>query len=317
MSWAARLDNWWRPSWPAERLATLRIVVGVYGVLWLVARLPHLLSYARDDAARWAPVGVLSALEGPLAPELYRLLVGLTLGLAAAFAAGWRFRVTGPLFAGALLVVLTHTNSWGKILHTENVWWVHVAVLAAGRSADALSLDSRRARPSPEGVTAPAPRYGWPVMLMMAAGTLPYLLAGIAKLRNSGLAFVSGETLRNYVAFGNVRKLELGSPASAMAPELMDAPGFFMGLAVLSLVLELTAPLVLVWPRARRPWVLGVGGFHWGVLALMAIGFPYQLSFVAFACYLPAERLWAWRGLRRLGRRLGATASQAHASLGP
>ena len=307
------LDAWWRPAWPAERLATLRIVVGLYGVVWLLVRLPHLLSYAQDDVARWAPVGVLSMLEVPLAPGLYRALVALTVGLAFAFAVGWRFRFTGPLFAGALLVVLTHTNSWGKILHTENVWWVHVAALAAGRSADALSLDARRAS-SP---ARPAPRYGWPVMLMMAAGTLPYLLAGIAKLRRSGLAFVSGETLRNYVAFGNVRKLELGSPASALAPSLMDAPGLFAGLALVSLVLELVAPLVLVLPQVRKPWVYGVAGFHWGVLALMAIGFPYQLSFVAFACYFEAEGIWRWRLLRGLGHPLGAPLSQGDGPLAP
>ena len=301
MSLGARLDAWWRPAWPAERLATLRIIVGLYGVVWLAGRLPHLLSYARNDAARWAPVGVRSAREAPLAPDLYRTLVALTLVLALAFAFGWRFRVSGPLFAAALLVVLTHTNSWGKILHTENVWWVHVAALAASRSAAALSLAARRGAP-----VSPAPRYGWPVMLMMAAGTLPYLLAGVAKLRNSGLAFVGGDTLRNYVAFGNVRKIELGSPASSLAPSLMDAPGFFSALAVFSLALELGAPLVLVLPRLRRPWVLSVAGFHWGVLALMAIGFPYQLSFVAFACYLEAERLWRWGPLRGLGTRLGA-----------
>ncbi|MEM1416023.1 MAG: HTTM domain-containing protein [Myxococcota bacterium] len=312
MSLGARLDAWWRPAWPAERLATLRLIVGTYGVIWLLARLPHLLSYARDDVARFDPVGVLTGFAAPLPPALYGALVVALLPLALAFLAGWRFRITGPAFAGLLLVVLTHTNSWGKILHTENVWWFHVAILAASPAADALSRDARRREPA-----GPAPRYGWPVMLMMAAGAMVYLLAGVAKLRNSGFDFVMGETLRNYVAFGTVRKIALGSPASPLAAPLLGTPSFFAGLAVLSFVLELAAPLVLFVARLRKPWVMAVWGFHWGVLALMAIGFPYQLSFVAFACYLHAEKVWGWGPLRGLGRRLGVAPGEGHSAVLP
>jgi hypothetical protein len=46
-------------------------------------------------------------------------------------------------------------------------------------------------------------------------------------------------------------------------------------------------------------------GFHLGVLALMAIGFVYPLSFLAFAACFDAEKLWQRRPLKKLAAKLG------------
>ena len=40
------LDRLWMPATPALRLATLRALVGTYGFVYVLVRLPHLLSYA-------------------------------------------------------------------------------------------------------------------------------------------------------------------------------------------------------------------------------------------------------------------------------
>src|SRR5918994_1546369 len=50
---------------PAARLATLRILVGVYATAWACVRLPAHLAHADQVAARWRPVGVLAPLEAP------------------------------------------------------------------------------------------------------------------------------------------------------------------------------------------------------------------------------------------------------------
>lgn len=281
-----RLDRFWMPSAPATRLATLRILVGLYGTIYLIVRAPHLLSYALDDVDRFQPVGVVALAPAPTLPVVYQLLVVATLALSVPFLLGYRYRITAPLYAGLLLWVLTYTNSWGKILHTDNLLVLYVVVLALSPAADALSLDAR-GRPLP----ADDPKYGWAPKLMATLCVLVYLLAGIAKLRNSGMEFVAGETLRNYVAFGNVRKIELGSHHSPLGVWLLPYTGLFGALAAVSLMLELGAPLALLHRRVGAAWALAVWAFHLGVLLLMAIGFVFQLSFVAFAPFFRTERL--------------------------
>jgi len=297
---ASALDRAWFPETPAARLAVLRGLTGLYATVYLLVRTPYLLSFAEQPPDRFLPVGVASLLEGPLPPSAYRATVVLLLPLSVAFVAGVRHRVLGPVFAVGLLAVLTYANSFGKILHTDNLLVIHVGLLALSPAADALSFDAR-GHPAP----APSGRYGWPVRLMCLACVLVYLLAGIAKLRHGGLAFLEDDSLRNYVAFGAVRKVELGSHHSPFGVALLPYRGLFSALALGSLLLELLSPVALLHPRAGRLFALSVWAFHVGVAALMAIGFFYQLSFVAFACFFPVERLAAWGPLRRLSGRAG------------
>jgi len=295
------LSRFWMPVTPAARLGMVRVIVGLYGAVYLTVRLPHLLSYALDDVERFQPVGVVSLAPAPTLPVIYQALVVVTVVLAWAFLLGVKHRVLAPIYAGLLLWVLTYSNSWGKILHTDNVLVMHVVALAFSRSADALSFDARERE-----LPAASPRYGWPLKLMATVCVLVYLLAGIAKLRNSGMEFVDGETLRNYIAWGNVRKIALGSTHSPLGAALVGAPGLFAGLAWLSLVLELGAPAALFSRRVAKWWVLGIWGFHVGVLALMAIGFLYQMTFVAFAPFFRCERLLRFGTIRRALGKLGA-----------
>ena len=297
------LDRFWMPSTPALRLATLRVLVGGYGLVYFLIRLPHLLSYALDDLDRFAPVGIVTLAPAPTLPWLYRGLVALLGATSATFLLGLRHRVLAPVHAALLLWVLSYSNSWGKILHTDNLFVLHVVVLALAPAADALSFDAR-------GKTTPGdhPRYGWAPRLMVAIAAATYLLAGIAKLRNVGLDFVMGETLRNYIAFDNVRKIELGSIHSPLGAALVPYVGLFTALAWGSLALELGAPLALFERRVGRAWSIAMWGFHVGVLALMAIGFAYPLSFIAFAALWDVEalpaRAKAWLGARGASRAL-------------
>jgi len=294
---AQALDRFWMPAAPATRVATLRLLVGLYGTTYLLVRLPHLLSYALDDVERFRPVGLVSLAPAPTLPVVYEILVWATVAASVPFLLGYRYRVLAPIYAGLLLWVLTYSNSWGKILHTDNLFVLYVLVLSVAPAADALSWDARgRALP------ADAPKYGWAPKLMATLCVLVYVLAGVAKLRNSGMDFVAGETLRNYVAFGNVRKIELGSHHSPLGVWLLPYTGLFGALARASLLLELGAPVALVHRRVGAVWAVAVWAFHLGVLALMAIGFVFQLTFVAFAPFFRTERLLQWRPFARLAR---------------
>ena len=298
------LDRALRPAWPAERLAIMRLLLGAYGVLFLLIRSRHFMSYAHYGPEHFRPVGVVSLLEQPLPTLAAQFLVLLTILAAVAFWLGWRFRVTAPLYAALLLWVETYSNSFGFIMHTDNLFVLYVLVMSLTPAAAVYSLDHRRTPQHERDATLPSGRYGWGLRLMCVLCVAGYLLAGYAKLRHSGLDFFDEVTLRNYVAYDNVRKIELGSVHSPLGAWLLPYEGAFQFLGALSMVLELGAPLALLHRRLALTWCVLVFGFHWGVLALMAIGFPFQLTGLAFAPFFAVEALGARPRVARLLRRL-------------
>ena len=289
------------PAAPAERLAAVRILVGVFALLYLAIRAAHIIGLAGFEPEQFQPIGVLTLAGLPPRGVVIALTAATWLALVG-FTLGWRFRATGPAAALLLLWTLTYSNSWGQIFHTENALVLYVLVLAVTRSADAWSLDARRAAAPPP---APDPRYGWPLRLLCAVVVATYFIAGVAKLRWAGAGWMGGTVLRDVIAADSMRKVLLGSSHSPLADLVLDHTWLLAGLAVGTLVLEVGAPLALLHRRIALVWVLGVIGFHLGVLALMAIFFPFPTSGVAFAPFFRAERLierlrsW-WR--RRRGR---------------
>lgn len=256
------------------RLAAVRAVVGLYVAVWLAVRLPNHLDLTRLPEHRWDPVGVLAGLAGP-PPRLLAVAVAVAaIPSAAALAAGWWARVTAPVTAVLGLLVTTYASSWGQLFHTENVVVLHLLVLG-------VALASRRGPGDPDLV----------LRAMAAATAAAYVVSGIAKLRNSGWDWLAGDALRDQVAFDNVRKAVIGGATSPFASTVLDHAWLFAPMAVAALAVELGAPLALLGRRAAPAWSAAAWCFHLGVLALMAIAFPYQLSGVAFAPLLPVERL--------------------------
>jgi hypothetical protein len=289
------------PVAPAERLATLRLLVGGFGLVYAVARAAHLAGVARFAPGQFRPVGIVTVLGTPLSALAVALLVAATIAAGLAYVAGLRFRVSGPVFAALLLWVTSYRSSWGMIFHTENLLVLDVLVIGLVPSADALSLDARRRRAAGEPAPEPDPRYGWPVRLLCGVTVLTYVIAGVTKLRGSGLEWVSGDVLRNYVAFDNLRKIELGDAHSTLGAALVKQAWLWRPLAFLSLVIELGAPIALTGRRAALVWCVAAWLFHLAVVLLMAIFFPFPVLGVAFAPFFRVERLASiarWRGSR-------------------
>lgn len=289
---------------PPTRLAAFRLLAGGFAVAYLLIRLPYWLDVIRLDRSRWDPVGILAPLDGPPAPALARLLLGATLAAGVAFVGGWRYRWSGPTFALLLLATLTLRNSWGHLFHTDQLLALHVLVLGFVPAADAWSLDARRAARAGRAADAsPDARYGWPLRLAGLITVLTYVVTGVAKVRYGGGDWLRGDTLLHQVAFDNARTVVLGAPDAPVADAFLAHPALFRPMGALTVAIELGAPVALVSGRWATRWVAAAWVFHLGILALMAIGFPYPLTLVAFApllaCERPIEAL-----LRRRARRL-------------
>jgi hypothetical protein len=300
-AWARRIDGWLFPPAPPERLATLRILTGLFAVIYLTLRLRAFLVLADAQPSRFVPVGVLSFLDEPLAGPVVVVLVFVALGLGLAYTVGAGFRVSGPAFALVLLVLSTYRSSWGQILWIENLLVLHVLIVGFAPSADALTLIGRR-----PFVTAAATRYGAPVRLAALVTVATYLLASVAKFRLSGAAWMFGDNLRNHVAYSAVRVDLLGGPASPVGRWLVAFDWLFPPMAVSAVVLELSAPLALLGGRVRTAWVASAWLMHVAIAVLMYVTFPYPLFLVAFAPFYRLERLAekATRGVRRVARPL-------------
>ncbi len=285
------------PPAPALRLSLLRALVGAFATGYLLLRAGNLVSVTAFHAREFRPIGVARVLSEPLpAPVVYAsVLLACLAGVA--FTLGFRFRWLGPLFALLLLWVTSYRSSWGMIFHTDNLVTLHVGVLSLSPAAAVWSWDARR---SP----APAPleehgRYGWAIRTMALVTACAYVVAGVAKLKLSGGAWLGGELLRAQIAFDNLRKIELGSGYSALGVWLIRHRALFPPLSWLTLALELGAPLALLGRRAALVWCALAWSFHVGVALLMHIGFPYPLSLLAYLPLFRVERLLELGPLRR------------------
>ncbi len=278
-------DRWCYPEMPAERLAALRIVLGGAAVLYLVARSFHLAGVGRHAAWQFTPVGPVALLDSPLPPWFTAAMVPLAIVAGIAFTVGWRWRASGPVFAALFLWVISYRNSWGMLFHTEHLMVLHVGVLALSPAADAWSIDARGRR-----VPQPSGSYGWAIRLLAAVTVATYLIAGITKLQRSGLEWVTSDTLRNFVAFDNLRKAELGDVYSAVGAAAVRHAWVFPPLAAFSLAIEIGAPLALINDRVGRWWSAAAWSFHAGVAIVMWIVFPYPLLGLAYAPFLRLER---------------------------
>jgi hypothetical protein len=296
---AAGIARWWLAPAPAERLAALRIAIGLFALGWVAGRFGELMAVARLPAANFHPIGVVRLAGGPLPPAAATAIAAATVVLLALLVAGVGYRIVAPLAAAALLWTLSYRNSWGMVFHTENLLVLHVIALACAPAADAWAVARRPARPAAAG-------YGWPIKLLAALTAATYVLAGIAKLRIAGLGWVDGELLRNQIAIDNLRKALLGDYIAPLAETFLDHPSGFTVFCALTIALELGAVAALAGGRIARLWAFGAWGFHLGVVLLMNIWFPYPLLGLAFLPLLEAERPGAWLiGRWRARRRRG------------
>jgi hypothetical protein len=312
---------WYSPPTPMRRLRLLRIAIGAYALVYLVSRGAHLNAVIDYPPGSFSPVGLVRWLDAPLSASWVYGSYAAAVVTAAAFTFGVAYRAIAPLFALLLAWVLSYRHSWGMIFHTDNLLVLHVLLLAfapAGRVGAALSQDALRqvdgasrtglaSEPPPEEAT----RHGWVPRAMCLLTVATYVVAGIAKLEHTGWSWAAGGALREQIAFDAIRKIELGSTYSPLGPWLLPHGGLFAPLSAFSLATELLAPLALLGLRPAAIWCACAWSFHAGVLALMAIAFPYPLSGVAFLAFFPIERAMPtlerhWLALRtRLSRQTG------------
>lgn len=283
-----RFDSWLLAPAPRERLAGLRILVGGFVLVYVLANVGEFDRLARQPPAPFEPVGIAQILNTPMSGTAVWMLFALLLVTGGAFVGGIYFRVSGPTFALLTLVWASYHSSWGQMLHFEHLFTLHLLVLAFSPAAAAWSADARREE---GGESAPTVRFGWPIRLMAIISVLTYVIAGVAKLRQSGLSWIDGSTLQNHIAYSATRVDLLGGIEPPLASAVVGLPWLVAPMAALALAIELLAPISLLGGRFRNLWVVSAIAFHTATAATMMVWFPYQGLGFALLPLFHVERL--------------------------
>jgi uncharacterized membrane protein YhaH (DUF805 family) len=162
---------------------------------------------------------------------------------------------------------------------------LHVGIVGLAPSADAWAVGA------PVDEPAEDVRYGWPLRLAAVVTVLTYVVTGVAKVRYAGFDWLTGDALLNQVAFDNARKKVLGDDFSPLAATAAGHAWLFRPLGLLTVLVEMGAPVALISRRWAAAWSSAAWAFHVGIVALMWIAFLYPLSGIAFVPFFCSERL--------------------------
>jgi hypothetical protein len=283
---AAWHRQWFTPE-TAEQLALVRIVA--YGLLFAIYLPLDDRGWTQVSPVFWLPISWFHILSGPPRNAamigVLQILWKASL-LTSAIGLVSRFSMITAAALGFFLLGLP--NCFGKIHHLDGFPVLLLCILALSRCADALSLDLIL-RSNREGRTAVSAQYRWPVRLAQTLFLLVFFAAGYAKLRNSGLAWMTATNMRS-IWLG---ELFTHTPPTTLGSFLAQSTWLCQFAAVATVIVELSALPALFARRLRVLTLVGLFGLQ--VLIALMLGVYFTPHLVGYALFLPWERFDRYR----------------------
>ena len=260
----------------AAALGALR--AGVHGVFLVSALLTDFSNLGRLPATLLRPVGVMQLFPWPLYDALmtpagmFAFMCLLSASLALSTAGCWT-SVTTKTSAALVLFHQGLLRSLGHFNHDEMLGVYFLCVLAFTPCGDRLSIDSwrGRVRERPAGFA-----YGYPVLLMQVLLAWAYFSSGLLKLRASGLAYFSPDSLPALAIFHSLDNLH--DTQFRYAFSLPDYRWLMPWLSGGVLLWELLFPLAVFSRRARLPLLAFGVLFHLATPFVLNVFFPHFLA---------------------------------------
>ncbi|MEO8277730.1 MAG: hypothetical protein ABI639_16065 [Thermoanaerobaculia bacterium] len=197
-----------------------------------------------------------------------------TVLLLVAAAVGYRTRWTVPLAASAYLVMAGIFRQYAWFYHSGLVPMFLLFVLSFTPCGDGFSIDrwlrSRRGLPVPEAARATL-AYGWARFLLWTTLALPYVEAGLSKLRRGGLGWADPANLKSVLLVDTLNPMQFDWGVTL---HLLHAPdALFWAIGVGTILGETGFGLVLFSRRARQLMPLVTIGMHFGIWLLQNVLF--------------------------------------------
>lgn len=266
------LAYWFAPQSPFN-LAVCRVLF--FGAMFLLYLPQDFSLWASVTDALWSPTFLFMLpllLVGEPALNIMQIVwkAALLLSCLGLFT---RASTVTSFVLGLYLLGLPH--NFGKVYHNDALLVFVFGILMASRCGDALSLDRRLGLAqlivSEEGEASG--EYRWPIRAVWLVFALIFFAAGVAKLRNSGLAWVFSENMSVLLI---KQQYDYGALVN-WGVWFAQSPWLYSSLAATTLLLEAGYPLALVSRRARWIFVPGMFLAQVGIRVLMG---PWFIQFL-------------------------------------
>jgi len=285
-------DRFWFAPSPPLNLGICRALF--YGGILAVLVRYDVSGFGGVSDAFWNPIWWfrLLGLPKPSQEALQAIQWTWKLSLAAAcVGVSTRLATAVSFLLGTYLMGLLY--SFGGTSHRNGIVVFAMASLALSRCGDAFSLDRWwRAR---RGLAAPEPSgaYRWPVRFVWVAMSCVFFEAGISKLRHSGLAWVTSDTMTLLLVQANYPLVRQANPPwNDWGLWLARHRWLARGLAAESLALETLFPLALFSSRLRPILVLGALFMQLGITVVM--GPNFDVFILTYLFWVPWDRVAGW-----------------------
>ena len=292
MDWVRRRwDAFWFAPQSGLDLAIVRIVF--FGGLLAIHGSRDMSAVGEVPSLLWDPVSLFRWLPQPTASVIQATQIVWRLALASAAVGLCTRAATGVALVGGTLLLGLPPNL-GAVRLDDAMIVPALCVMAMARCGDRLSVDrwlaTRRDRAAgPPPLPRPSGEYTWPIRLVWVLMAMMYGGSGFAKLRMSGLAWLTSDHLARLLLqqhYG-VEPPLLGIWGLAIAA----SPHLHHGLAAATLGVELAFPLALLSARVRCVLVPAAYLMHVGIYLLVGVNFLGLV--VLYAFWVPWERLAA------------------------
>ncbi len=283
MTLARRWNDFWFTPEPALPLELCRVTF--FGGLLYEHRAIQAWQWGEIDPVFWFPTPIFRALGTgiPSVSVLVACTVAYKLALLCACLGLLTRIATCVAFAsGAFLLAVPH--NFGKVHHSDAMLVFLLGALALSRVGSHYSVDAWLRRRFPRFPTfgaepaAISGEYRWPIRFGWVASVIIYFAAGIAKLRESGLAWATATNFHNLL----LRHHYTHEPKVMWGLGLAGLPLVCGALAKLTLVGELSAPLALFDVRLRCLIVPALISMQLGIYLLLGVTFRAFLLLIPF-----------------------------------
>lgn len=220
----------------------------------------------------WQPVGIFKWLGLEVLPPAGMFALWTIFYVALLFACIGLFTRPSLIIVFVLDLYLTNLRSnFGKVDWSWLLPPIIFLFLAASRCGDSFSVDSWRRR----GAVAPrSGEYLWPLQAIRVWMSLAYFASGISKLRNSGLEWMTSDTLGVYLVRANYERVfAANNPITNWGLWLAQYHWLLVAFTVFTMIVELGYPLALFSVRARWFMVVSAVGMHIGIAFLIGAFF--------------------------------------------
>jgi predicted DCC family thiol-disulfide oxidoreductase YuxK len=217
----------------------------------------------------FAPLGLDRLVQSGAALDVFQAGVALLLFLATI---GWRTRLTVPLGGFGAFLVAGLLRKYSFFWHQDLIALYTVAVLSFTPCGDGFSLDRLIAVARGRAPRDRSPvLYGWARYACWTVIALPYVAAGLSKLRNGGWAWWDGTTMRRALLIDTLNPMQFDWKVSLDLAYLPDTVFTVLGLAAVTG--EATYGLVLISPTARLVLPAMMALMHLGIIFMQNILF--------------------------------------------